>query len=600
VKADVIVVGGGHAGCEACLACARMGLGVILVTRERESVARMSCNPAIGGLAKGQLVREIDALGGEMGKAADRTGIQFRMLNTTKGPSVRSPRCQSDKRLYSREMLSVIEKQSGLALVEGQVGAVPVSSGAVKGVSLEDGRTLSASRVIVTTGTFLNGRIHIGLESRMGGRIDEEPARDLARSLAGIGLELGRLKTGTPPRIRSGSADFSRMEEQRGDDKPVPFSFETESIPLPQISCWVTRTNPTTHGVIRDSFDRSPLFTGRIIGIGPRYCPSIEDKVHRFPDRESHRIYVEPEGLEAETLYLNGISTSLPLDAQERIVRSVEGLEKAEIVRPGYAVEYDFVPSCQLKPTLETLAVKGLYLAGQINGTSGYEEAAAQGLLAGINAALALSNREPFILKRSEAYMGVLVDDLVIRSPREPYRMFTSLAEYRLILRQDNADRRLTRYARSLGLVGRERYEKFVEKEKKIAAGREILGCLKRDGVPLEKLLRRPEVGIGLLHEEFAELRELRLSEAEREQIEIDVKYEGYIKRQEARIEKMAAWEDYPLPFDLDYAQASHLKPEAREKLAKLRPATLGQASRIAGVTPADLSVLMTQLGRRA
>jgi len=390
------------------------------------------------------------------------------------------------------------------------------------------------------------------------------------------------------------------MEEQKGDAVPAPFSFETESLPLRQISCHLTRTNKRTHEIIATNLDRSPLFAGRITGVGPRYCPSIEDKIHRFADRGSHRIYVEPEGLEAETVYLNGISTSLPVDVQEAMIRSVEGLESARIVKPGYAVEYDFVPSCQLKPTLETIAVANLYLAGQINGTSGYEEAAAQGLLAGINAVRRLDERDPFVLKRSQAYLGVLVDDLVVRSPREPYRMFTSLAEYRLILRQDNADRRLTPLGHAIGLVDQSRLDRVVEKERKISRAREILIQTRREGLRLEQILRRPEVTFDDVLGECEPLREIGLNSSEREQVEIDVKYEGYIKRHKARIEKMAQWEDYALSEEIDYGKILHLKPEACEKLSRLRPATLGQASRIAGVTPSDLSVLMAALGRRA
>ncbi len=599
MKADVVVVGAGHAGSEAALASARMGCAVVLVNRDRASVARMSCNPAIGGLAKGQLVREIDALGGEMAKVADRTGIQFRMLNTTKGPAVRSPRVQSDRHRYAAEMLARLESQPGLTLMEGTITDIEARDGKVTGVLLDGKDRIAAPVVIVTTGTFLNGKIHVGFESRDGGRLDEAPSRELASSLAGLGLEIGRLKTGTPPRIHRDSVDHRLMEEQHGDNLPTPFSFGRTSIPLPQLNCHVTRTNEETHRIIRDSFDRSPLFTGRIKGVGPRYCPSIEDKVHRFPEREGHRVYVEPEGLDTEAVYLNGVSTSLPLEVQERIVRSMDGLARAEILRPGYAVEYDFVPSCQLGPSLETLAVKGLYLAGQINGTSGYEEAAAQGLVAGINAACALSGREPFVLKRSEAYIGVLVDDLVIRSPLEPYRMFTSLAEYRLILRHDNADRRLTRRGRDLGLIGEERFSRFLQKEEKISRCRKVLEQERKGGISLEQILRRPEVGIASLTAENEALQRLELAPEEAEQVEIDVKYEGYVRRQESSIEKMSRLEGYPIPGDLDFQRVSHLKPEAREKLARLRPATLGQASRIAGVTPADLSVLMTWLGRR-
>jgi tRNA uridine 5-carboxymethylaminomethyl modification enzyme len=599
VKTDVLVVGGGHAGCEAALACARMGCGTILVTPDRNAVARMACNPAIGGLAKGQLVREIDALGGAMGVLADSTGIQFRMLNTTKGPAVRSPRAQSDKRLYSAGMQDILESREGLTLLEGTVEGIESSRGAVTGVLLGDGRKVTARAVIVTTGTFLDGLIHIGLESRAGGRLDEPPSRGLTRSLKGLGLELGRLKTGTPARIDRESADTGRMEVHPGDAIPVPFSFETRKILLPQVPCHLTRTNGRTHAIIRAALDRSPLFTGKILGVGPRYCPSIEDKIHRFPERDSHRVFVEPEGLDAETLYLNGISTSLPVDVQKEMIRSIAGLERARIVKPGYAVEYDFVPSCQLRPTLETIAVKGLYLAGQINGTSGYEEAAGQGLLAGINVALALGGKEPFVLKRSEAYLGVLIDDLVIRSPREPYRMFTSLAEYRLILRQDNADRRLTPHGFALGLVDEKRHERLLRKEERIGRARAILKKERREGASLERILRRPEVGIDALLKENAALADLGLDAAEAEQVEIDTKYEGYVLRHDQRIRKMAAWEEYPLSEDLDYAAIPHLKPEAREKLSRLKPATLGQASRVAGVTPADLSVVMAFLGRR-
>lgn len=591
--ADAVIVGAGHAGCEAALAVCRMGLSAVLVTVNPEATARMSCNPAIGGLAKGQLVREIDALGGEMGKVADASGIQFRMLNTTKGPAVRSPRAQSDRHRYVAEMLKSLEKTSGLELRQGQVEAVLVEGGRVKGVGLADGTSCHAPVVVLTTGTFLRGLLHFGDKAVEGGRIGEGPARGLSTSLENLGFELGRLKTGTPPRVRRSTVAFDRLERQDGDEHPQPFSFATSRLPQTQVPCHVTRTNEKTHRIIRENLDRSPLFSGRIVGTGPRYCPSIETKVVRFPERSHHRIYVEPEGLDTEYLYLNGISTSLPEEVQVALVQSIEGLERAEILQMGYAVEYDFVPSYQLRPTLETRLVKGLYLAGQINGTSGYEEAAAQGLMAGVNAALSLKGEEPFVLKRSEAYIGVLIDDLVIRSPREPYRMFTSRAEYRLVLRQDNADLRLMGHGRALGLLPEARYEACRRKKARIDAALERLDRERINGVTLRKLLRRPETR--WRHVASAAP---GLSAEEQEQVEIEVKYEGYILRQMKGIERLAALENFALPEDLELGPVKGLKPEAREKLEKYRPASLGQASRIAGVTPADLSVLMVYLDR--
>jgi tRNA uridine 5-carboxymethylaminomethyl modification enzyme len=596
---DVVVVGGGHAGCEAALSMSRMGLRVELITVSLESIARMSCNPAIGGLAKGQLVREIDALGGEMARVADETGIQFRMLNTTKGPAVRSPRAQSDRHLYAARMQERLLGEPGIRIRTGMVEAVEIDGDRVTGVRLADGTNLPARAVILTTGTFLSGLLHIGERTEEGGRVGEAPARNLSASLSALGLELGRLKTGTPPRVKKESIDFDVLELQLGDETPQPFSFETKALVQPQVPCHVTRTNERTHRIIEKNLDRSPLFTGRIKGIGPRYCPSIETKVMRFADRSHHRIYVEPEGLNTDQVYLNGISTSLPEDAQVELVHSIQGLEKAEILQWGYAVEYDFVPSYQLKPSLETHAVRGLFLAGQINGTSGYEEAAAQGLMAGINAARLLRGESPFVLKRSDAYIGVLIDDLVIRSPREPYRMFTSRAEYRLVLRQDNADRRLTRKGFELGLVPEARLQAFQRKEAQIEKALRILDQERSGGMTLRKILRRPGTRIRELIKASMSLQALGLDEAEQEQVEIEVKYEGYIHRQMKGIERLETLESFPLAEDIDYDAIPGLKPEAREVLARFRPASLGQASRIAGVTPADLSVLMVFMDRR-
>jgi len=599
-QADVIVVGGGHAGCEAALAVSRMGLSAILVTSKLESVARMSCNPAIGGLAKGQLVREIDALGGEMAKIADASGIQFRMLNTKKGPAVQSPRAQSDRHLYASHMLRAVLSQPRLTTVEGMAESIIMAKGRATGIMLSTGESLSAKAVIITTGTFLNGLLHMGEKSISGGRIGEAPAAGLSRSLADLGLELGRLKTGTPPRISKNSIDFSRLEEYPGDEIPQPFSFESNKIVLPQIICHITRTNEKTHQVIKDNLHLSPLYAGRITGTGPRYCPSIEDKVVRFSERMSHRVYVEPEGLTTDYVYLNGISTSLPDDVQYDLVRSIKGLEEAQILQVGYAVEYDFVPSYQLQSTLETHKVSGLYLAGQINGTSGYEEAAAQGLMAGINAALSIKQEPPFVLKRSEAYIGVLVDDLVIRSPREPYRMFTSRAEYRLILRQDNADRRLSESGWKMGLISDERYERLKRSEERISKTLDLLRKERSEGESLQKILRRTEVKIDEVIRLSGAIKSIDLTTKEKEQVEIEIKYEGYIKRQVKGIERIASLENFPLPDDLPYMTIESLKPEAKEKLDRFHPASLGQAARIAGVTPADISVLMVYMKKRS
>jgi tRNA uridine 5-carboxymethylaminomethyl modification enzyme len=544
-----------------------MGLKCLLLTMSLDKIAEMSCNPAIGGLAKGHMVREIDALGGEMAKVADKTGIQFRLLNTKKGPAVQAPRAQSDKKLYKQAMRRVLESQLNLDLKQGIAGEILVDSGRVRGIRCEDGREISSSAVILTTGTFLNGLIHIGEKSYPAGRFGEAPAANLSNSLLSLGIEIKRLKTGTPSRLRKGSIDFSKTEIQRGDPDPVPFSFSTSRIGLEQIPCHITYTNKTTHKIILDNLDRSPLYSGRIKGVGPRYCPSIEDKVVRFGDRERHQIFLEPEGLDSVEIYPNGISTSLPEDVQISMLRSIKGLENCEVIRFGYAIEYDFCPPTQLKPTLETKAIEGLFLAGQINGTSGYEEAAAQGLLAGINAALKIRSKDPVILSRSEAYIGVLIDDLVTKGTNEPYRMFTSRAEYRLLLRYDNADTRLMEYGHKLGLISDTAIEKLRDKKKMIEHGVTVL-------------TRNRTADIGGYPEEV------------RRQIEIEVKYAGYIGRQikeAARLEKLNS---VKIPGSLDFKAIKGLRRESQEKFERIRPVSIGQASRISGVSPCDLSLL--------
>lgn len=611
---EIVVVGGGHAGCEAALASARMGFETALVTMSVDDIARMPCNPAIGGLAKGQLVREVDALGGEMGINIDETGIQFRMLNRAKGPAVWSPRAQADKALYHERMVRVIESQEKLALIEAEVTGLVVDSDRVSGIMLKEAGPIEAERVILALGTFPNGLMHIGEESFPGGREGEPPSCELSDDLASRGIERGRLKTGTPARLEKNSIDFSRCVEQPGDEDPSPFSFRTERIDREQVPCYITYSNAATHDVIRSGLGRSPLYTGRIAGVGPRYCPSIEDKVVRFPDRERHQIFLEPEGLESEEIYVNGLSTSLPRDIQERMIRTVPGLEDARIIRYGYAIEYDFFPPSQIYPSLESRRIRGLYFAGQVNGTSGYEEAAAQGILAGINAARSLGEKEPVLLGRAEAYAGVLVDDLVTKEISEPYRMFTSRAEHRLLLRQDNADERLLKYAVRCGLLPGEQWKRMIERRRRInraairlrheliPAGEcnEILEGrgerTVRGPQPAARLLQRPRITIEMIGSAMAGQLE-ELDGRERAALETRVKYEGYIKRQRRTADRFLRLDRLPIPEEFSY-DIEALSAEAREKLERFRPVTLGQASRISGVRTSDLSIIMIYLDR--
>ncbi|MBX2944479.1 MAG: tRNA uridine-5-carboxymethylaminomethyl(34) synthesis enzyme MnmG [Cyclobacteriaceae bacterium] len=615
---DVIVIGAGHAGCEAAAAAATMGSRVLLVTMNMGTIAQMSCNPAMGGVAKGQIVREIDALGGLSGIVSDKSMIQFRMLNLSKGPAMWSPRTQNDRARFAEEWRLALEKMPNLDFWQEMVSELLIKDGKAVGIKTSLGIEIQAKAVILTNGTFLNGKIHIGEKQFGGGRTAEKAATGLTEQLVSIGFESGRMKTGTPPRVDGRSLDYSKMEEQKGDEHPGKFSYADTKPLTRQISCWITYTNDEVHETLKLGFERSPMFSGRIQGLGPRYCPSIEDKINRFAERERHQIFVEPEGWETVEIYVNGFSTSLPEDIQYQALRKIKGFENAKMFRPGYAIEYDFFPPTQLKLTLETQLIDNLYFAGQINGTTGYEEAACQGLMAGINAHNKISEKEPFVLKRSEAYIGVLIDDLVNKGTQEPYRMFTSRAEYRVLLRQDNADIRLTEKGHQIGLASDKRLDKVLDKKNGTRKLAELLKKTKvdpdqvnenlsqiqtatiREKIAIANLLKRPEVSIRDIRNLNPELDSIinEFSDEIQEQAELEIKYETYIEREQKLAEKIGSLENYKILSDFDYDRVKALSSEAREKLKKIKPETIGQASRISGVSPADISVLTVYMGK--